>query len=251
MAAIGKKAVMARLVLGPPPKADLLPPEVGLAIRARSSQRMTVFVVAIVVVVIGLGYGAAAVTEMRAQGDLNAETARTATLLASQSKYAEVRSVNSAIANTTVARTIGSSTSIDWQSYIASIQGSLPSGTRITTFTAKSGSPIAAFVQPTVPLQGERLAELTFVATSPSLPDVQNWLNGLATLKGFVDALPGTVTLSATTTPTPQYQVGITMHINEQALDFRYATQATKDAAAKAAKAAADAAASSSTQGSK
>ena len=91
-------------------------------------------------------------------------------------------------------------------------------------FTASSGSPLDEFAQPTVPLQGERIAELAFSATSASIPDVQAWLNALAKLTGFVDAAPGSVTLSNDGT----YKASITMHINEKALANRFAADAVK-----------------------
>ncbi len=233
------------LVFGAPPRANLLPPEVGLAVKARATRRGLAASVVAALVVVGLGFGLATVHLMQSDAQLNTETERTATLLADQGKYSEVRSVNSAIKSITAARQVGSSTSIDWQSYFQSIQASLPAGTAITTFSAKSGSPLVEFPQPTLPLQGERLAELNFIATSTSLPDVQAWLDGLAKLKGFVDALPGTVTLSAGGT----YQVGITMHINELALDQRFASTAVKKAAADAAQARTDASATASANG--
>ena len=213
-----------RLVVGGVPRADLLPPEVGLAVKARSLRRGLSVLVVAVMVVVGVGYGLATLKASQSQQQLATENARTASLLAQQTKYIEVRKVTSTLQAATAARQVGSSTEINWQSYLQSIQASLPAGTSITTFTAASGSPLVAFAQPSVPLQGERIAELTFAATSPSLPDVQAWLNALAMLKGFVDASPGTVTLAGGGV----YLVTITMHINEAALANRYADDAVK-----------------------
>ena len=220
---IGRKD--ARLVLGGVPRADLLPPEVGLAAKARSLRRGLSMLVVAAMVVVGVGYGLATLRASQTQQQLDAENARTASLLAEQAKYVEVRSVNNRLKVTTAARQVGASTEINWQAYLQSIQASLPAGTSITTFKATSGSPLVAFAPPTVPLQGERIAELAFSATSPSLPDVQAWLDALTTLKGFVDASPGTVTLASGGV----YQVTITMHINEGALANRYADDAVKD----------------------
>ena len=146
-------------------------------------------------------------------------------LLSQQQKFIEVRKVTSDLKVATAARQVGSSTEIDWQAYLKAIAGSLPTGTTVVTFKATSGSPLAEFTQPTVPLQGERIAELTFDAISDSLPDVQSWLNALAKLKGFVDATPGTVTLDK---EGKTYKAGVTMHVNEQALTNRYIKDAVK-----------------------
>ena len=223
MSAIKKET---RLVLGGVPRANLLPPEVGLAAKARSLHRVLSVVVVAAMVVVGLGYAGATLRASQAQSGLDAENARTTSLLAEQAKYVEVRSVNNTLRLTTAARQVGASTEINWQAYLQSIQASLPAGTTVTDFTAASGSPWVAFVQPTVPLQGERIAELVFTATSPSLPDVQAWLNALRTLKGFVDASPGTVQLQE---DDGTYEVKITMHISQEALSNRFAPK-EKDA---------------------
>jgi hypothetical protein len=207
-----------QLTLGGMARANLLPPEVGLAVQAKVLHRGLSILVVAMIVVVGAGFGGATFYAMQTRQALDAETARTADLLAQQAKFSEVRKVTNALKLSTAARQVGSSTAIDWESYVQAIQGSLPVGTAITTFTADSGSPMAAFAQATVPLQGARIAELTFTATSPSLPDVQVWLDGLAKLTGFVDASPGSVTLEGTT-----YKVSITMHISDAALSNQYA----------------------------
>jgi Tfp pilus assembly protein PilN len=216
------KSKETRLVLGGVPRANLLPPEVGLAAKARSMRRGLSVLVVAAMVLVGVGYGLATLRAAAAQGALDDENARTASLLAEQAKYVEVRSVNNTLKLTTAARQVGASTEINWQAYLQSIQASLPAGTTVTDFTAASGSPWVAFQQPTVPLQGERIAELVFTATSPSLPDVQAWLNALKTLKGFVDASPGTVQLQE---DDGTYEVKITMHISQEALSNRFAPE--------------------------
>ena len=224
MSAIKKET---RLVLGGVPRANLLPPEVGLAVKARKMRRGLSVLVIAAMVLVAAGYGLATFRASTAQGALDDENARTASLLAEQAKYVEVRSVNNTLKLTTAARQVGASTEINWQAYLQSIQASLPAGTTVTDFTAASGSPWAAFLQPTVPLQGERIAELVFTATSPSLPDVQAWLNALRTLKGFVDASPGTVELQE---DDGTYEVKITMHISQEALSNRFAPKAAEPA---------------------
>ncbi len=82
-----------------------------------------------------------------------------------------------------------------------------------------SASPLALYAQSTAPLQGARVATISFAAKSPTLPEVPAWLNALATLPGFADATPGSVTLDATTNV---YTVNITMHVNDAAFDNRF-----------------------------
>lgn len=215
-----------RLELGGIPRVNLLPPEVAQAAKARSLHGGLSLLVVAVMVLVGAGYGVASLNAGAVQQSLNAANQRTTQLLKQQQKYVEVRKVTKELALATAARQVGASTEINWRSYLKSIQASLPSGTVIATFTARSSSPLAEFAQPTVPLQGQRIAELNFSATSESLPDVQAWLNALSKLKGFVDATPGTVTLASGGT----YTATIIMHINEQALSNRFSKDVKKDA---------------------
>jgi Tfp pilus assembly protein PilN len=218
-----RSSTESRLVLGGVPRVNLLPPEVGQAAKARSLRAGLSLLVVAAMVVVGAGYGLASLHASTAQQALNAVNQRTTELLAQQKKYVEVRKVTSDLGLTTAARQVGSSTEVNWKSYLESIQANLPGGTTIVTFTATTGSPLEEFVQPTVPLQGERIAELTFSADTASLPDVPAWLNALASLKGFVDASPGSVTLNDGV-----YTAVVTMHINEDALANRFASDAVK-----------------------
>lgn len=219
-----RSSTESRLVLGGVPRVNLLPPEVGQAAKARSLRAGLSLLVVAAMVVVGAGYGIASLHASTAQQALDAVNQRTVDLLAQQKKYVEVRKVTSDLALTTAARQVGSSTEVNWKSYLESIQASLPGGTTIVTFTATTGSPLVEFTQPTVPLQGERIAELTFSADTASLPDVPAWLNALASLQGFVDASPGSVTLSEDGI----YTAIVTMHINEKALANRFPSDAAK-----------------------
>ncbi|GAB3028552.1 hypothetical protein GCM10027052_00110 [Parafrigoribacterium mesophilum] len=212
-----------RLVLGGVPRVDLLPPEVGLSAKARVLHRGLSLMVVAAMVVVGAGYAAASLNAANSNAQLATATARTQSLLAQQQKYVEVRKVTKELALTTAGRQVGSSTEINWQEYFNSVQASLPSGTTIVTFDSSSSTPMLALQQPTVPLQGERVAELSFEAETASLPDVPAWLNALAKLKGFVDASPNSVSLTDGV-----YKVGVKMHVNEQALANRYASDAVK-----------------------
>ena len=80
------------------------------------------------------------------------------------------------------------------------------------------------YAQSTVPLEGSRVGTLVFTAMSPGLPSIPGWLDGLATLKGFADAVPGSVSYQDDGT----YLVNITMHINSDAFSLRFPGKALK-----------------------
>ncbi len=222
-----------RLVIGGPARANLLPPEVGAAAQGKIVRRNAVALVILAVLVVIAAYAGATVLAGAAQAQLDSANNETQALLAKQADYSEVRSVKSLLATAEAARTAGTSTEIDWQDYLEKIQAILPAGTLVTNVNAQSATPLSAFAQPSVPLQGDRIGELTFTATSASLPDVEAWLLALAKLTGYVDATPGSVSLQGAGT----YQVSVTMHINKDALLLRFDKPAkdARDAEQKAA----------------
>jgi Tfp pilus assembly protein PilN len=208
-----------RLIIGGPARANLLPPEVGAAAQGRAMRRNAIALIVLAVLVVVAAYAGATVLAIGAQGQLDAANQRTQDLLAEQAKYAEVKQVTTMLATATAAQQVGMSTEIDWKAYLDDIQKSLPAGTLVTNFVAETATPLQAFNQPSVPLQGDRIGELTFTATSTSLPNVEKWLQALSTLYGFVDASPGSISLNE---ETATYQVSITMHIDKNALLLRF-----------------------------
>jgi hypothetical protein len=175
-----------------------------------------------VVAVVLAGTGVSTALAMAAHSELEHEQERTSSILAEQLKYIEVRSVQGQATLVEAAQRVGVSTEIDWKKYLLSVQATLPQTVVIETVTVDSASPIAVYAQPTAPLQGARVATVTFSAKSTALPDVPTWLDSLATLPGFADALPGSVTLETTSNI---YTVEITMHVNASAFAGRFATE--------------------------
>jgi len=219
MSALNKSGT---LVVGGPPRAELLPPEVAQGVRARALRRSLVALVILVVAITAAGVVATTIASGASQLLLNAETERGNDLLKQQAEYSEVRQVQTMIGKAQEGLELGSSTEIRWSSYLAEIAASLPPGTTVTDIAAVLATPTQPYTAPTIPLQGERIGELTFTATSPTLPDVELWLNGLETVTGFVDATPGTVELDANNA----YTVKIVMHINSDVFETRFSRSA-------------------------
>jgi Tfp pilus assembly protein PilN len=209
------------LVIGGEPRVDLLPPEIYRERAATVIRRRLLIGVFGVIAIVIVGTGASTALAMQAQSQLADEQARTASLLAEQTKYIEVRSVQANVTLVQAAQQVGVSTEIDWKKYLENVQATLPRTVTIDTVTIDSASPVAIYTQPTAPLQGARVATITFSAKSTALPDVPTWLDALATLPGFADALPGSVTLD---TGSNTYTVAITMHVNGAAYAKRFAT---------------------------
>jgi hypothetical protein len=209
------------LIIGGEPRVDLLPPEVrGQRNAAAVRRRLGVGVVLLLVLAVG-GSGAAGIQAIQAQAALAEEQARTADLLGQQRKYIQVRSVQDEVSLIQAAQQVGTSTEIDWKKYLSEVQATLPANVTLNTVVIASASPLTPYAQSTVPLQGVRVATLSFTASSPTLPEVPAWLNALTSLPGYTDASPGSVMLDAAGV----YTVNITMHIDQAAYTNRFAAK--------------------------
>ncbi|TFC37543.1 hypothetical protein [Cryobacterium sp. TMT2-14] len=216
---MSRKDVSDDLIIGGEPRVDLLPPEVLKHRKAKAMRRsLGIGVVGLLVVVLA-GTAGAMFLSNQAQEKLLAEQSLTSDLLAEQTQYGEVRTAQAQVDLVKAAQLVGVSTEIDWNLYLQGVQATLPTSVAIKSVTIDSATPILLYEQATAPLQGARVATVSFSATSATLPDVPTWLDGLATLPGFADALPGSVSLDETT---QLYTVNITMHVNEDAFAQRF-----------------------------
>lgn len=212
------------LVVGGEPRVTLLPPEVRASRKARATRRLLGLATVGVIVLVGAGVGAATWNAGQAQVELAAEQARTADLLQQQAKYAKVRTVQEEVNLAMAARQVGASTEVDWKSYLLGIRAVLPSDVTIDTVTVDAASPLAAYSQPTAPLQAERIATLTLTLTSPKLPTVPAWLEAMKALPGYADGTPNSITQGEG----GAYTVNLTIHVNEGAYSNRFATKEGK-----------------------
>lgn len=212
-----------RLVVGGEARVELLPPEVAARARTRSTRRALVGVVVLAGLVCAGGYGLASVTANASAAELAAAQDRTRSLLQQQGEFIEVQLVQNQLHTATAARQVGSSTEITWQGYLLEVQDSLPEGIRLTGFIVDSSTPLQPHAQAAAPLQGERVATLNFTASSPTIPNVEAWLDGLVGVTGFVDATPGSISQDE---ESGGYDVTMTMHIDSRAYANRFAQDA-------------------------
>jgi hypothetical protein len=203
--------------IGGAPRVDLMPPEIRLKrsqLRTRRSLRLALFGVFVVVVV---ACGATWALSTLASTSLAQAQSQAQSLLNEQLKYSNVTTIKDGIALIKAGQFVGDSTEIDWQDYLTKLQATLPAGVSLSTVTMASADPLKSYNQTILPLQGDRVATLSFTATSTTLPSIPVWLNGLKTLPGFVDATPGQVTLID-----GSYTADVTMHISSDAFANRF-----------------------------
>jgi hypothetical protein len=205
------------LVLGGESRADLLPREVRMQRKVKVvRRRLGFFVILLIVVMLGATALARSLAD-QAQANLAIEQANTRSLMMMQHKYVEVRKVQQQIELIQAAEQVGAATEINWEQYLGAVQSTLPANVSLDTINIDSITPFSAYSQATAPLQGARVATLTFTAKSSTLPQVPTWLDALATLPGYADASPGSVTRDET----GAYSVSITLHINQSAFTNR------------------------------
>jgi hypothetical protein len=210
------------LLIGGESRVDFLPAEVRIKRHGRVVRRRLGFSIFLIILVM---IGCTALVRAQAQQahrNLAIEEANTRFLIAEQEKYGEVAKAQNEIATIQAAQQVGTSTEINWQEYLTSVQATLPSNVTIETINIDSATPFSPYTQATAPLQGSRIATLSFTALSPTLPKVPAWLIALTSLSGYSDASPGSVTR----TESGSYSVNITMHINQEAFTNRFANNA-------------------------
>ena len=169
----------APLVVGGQPRANLLPPEIILKrkqLKTRRALRAGVLLVAI-------GTAAGCVGDLRRRlgraGAARGSRRSTQAALVARAGPAtsEVRDVQSTIATIKAGQQVGASTEIDWRDYLTAAAGD-PAGGRHAADTSRSSRARRwrRSRSRMRPLQGARVAALTFTATSPTLPSIPDWL---------------------------------------------------------------------------
>lgn len=208
------------LVVGGESRVDLLPQELRDKRKGKIVRRRLGFLIVLVAVVV-VGVSALVRAQaIQAKADLSIAQSNTQSILLQQRKYGEVSAIQKQVGTIQAAQQVGTSTEINWKNYLISVQTTLPPNVTLDSVNIDSATPFASYAQASAPLQGERIATLSFTAISSTLPQVPQWLIALATLPGYADANPGSVNR----TETGSYSVNITMHINQAAFTNRFAT---------------------------
>ena len=229
------KAGPSRSVIAMPtsPRANLLPPEVSQRARDRSFRRRTWWglVLVILLVVVGIA-GSFAYAQSRVV-DQTAAQAQQSELQTRLNALNPVKKVQGQIAALEAAQKVGGSTDIDLQAYILALQAKLPAGTSLANI-AFGGSPVTTPYQQgstggspavgaapagTTPV----VAQLTFAATTPTIPVLSTWVDALSTLPGYVSAAFTSVNQNTDAKGTSSgYTSSITVRINADAFSHHY-----------------------------
>ncbi|AYG03003.1 PilN domain-containing protein [Gryllotalpicola protaetiae] len=185
------------LVVGGTPVARLLPPEVLEKGKARTTRNLMMLVILGVLVIAGVATAGAYLLAQRGQADLSELQSQNASVLAQESKYAPVRTVQSQVKLAQAAQHVGAASEIDWSAYFAKIQAVLPANVSITALSGETASPTTAVGQDSAPLSPSRSATVTMTITAPDELTIADTLDALQQLPGYAAAFPGSLTQSA------------------------------------------------------
>lgn len=182
------------LVIGGPPVARLLPPEVLEKGKARTTRNLMVLVILGVLVIAGVATAGAYLLAQRGQAELADLQSQNSAVLAQESQYAPVRTVQNQVKLAQAAQRVGASSEIDWSAYFAKIQGVLPANVTITALSGETASPTTAVGQDSAPLSPSRAATVTMTITAPDELTIADTLDALQALPGYAAAIPGSLT---------------------------------------------------------
>ncbi|WFR67345.1 hypothetical protein P9139_01740 [Curtobacterium flaccumfaciens] len=214
------------LVIGGAPRVDLLPAEVHANRRQRGTVRRAWAGVVVVAVAVGIVAGWATMGRASAESELSSAQSETVALAQQQAQYRDVRSIEAGTTLLEAAQKVGGSTEVDWSATLQAVRSKLPAGVQITGIAVDSASATEPYAQSDDPLQGQRIATLTFDARSSALPSVPDWLTAVGGVTGFVDANANSVSRADDGSG---YAVNMTIHLDEKAFDGKYAaTDAVK-----------------------
>lgn len=207
-----------RVAIGGSPRVDLLPASLRERRQQKRLRRGMYAGIGVIAGLLAAGVAGSLSFSATAAASLADEQAITLDLLGQQARYAELSAVQDRIALAEAAQRVGAGTEVDWSAYLTQLRSTLPSGVSLTSVSVDAASPLAVYEQGTAPLEGPRIATLSFTAASRELPDVPVWIDALRTLPAFVDATANSVTLD----DTGVYAVNLTLHIGPDAYANRF-----------------------------
>jgi hypothetical protein len=210
----------ALLVLGGEPRVILLPPKFALADRARAMRRYSILGLVILLVIVAGGYAYASYRNSFAGEALDAVQAQTQSIAVDQKKYAEATSVARLVSDITQAEAVSASTEVLWAGLIDAASGSIPPGTTLDSAVMTVPAPWEAALVPAGPLRQPRVATLSIVIASSTVPDAITIARSLDQVPGFADSTPDSIELKEGV-----YKTTVTLNVNEDALSGRFASK--------------------------
>jgi len=208
------------LIVGGPPRADLLPPEIKGEAALRAQRRVLIGIIALAAIVVVGGSFLATGVATSAESQLRTESARTDSLISQQGEYVIVRQMAGQVLLAQEAQKIATSTEMDWAPLLRQADRQMPESLKTVEGTIRSSSPIVDYPLPADVLEGPRVGEITIKAKTNVFSDITRWLFATRKLDGYVDASVISVTSSKGV-----FTATLTIHVDESVRTGRFAEE--------------------------
>lgn len=218
------RPVKGELVLGGPPSIDLTPSEVKARRRGAGLRRALVMTLIGAILIVAVGYGAAFLRAASAAVGLDAAHARTQELLVEREQYADVLEVTRRTAEITRAREELTATEVLWKPFIDELTKIFPADAVLTAVSTQGRLPSDAELIPAGPLRKPLVASITVTVQTTTLPDVAGWMRRVATLPGYADHAPTSVSFAD-----GKYTTTVGISLSAEALAGRFGETAGQD----------------------
>ena len=212
---------IAGLVIGGEPRANLLPPEVLLATKAKGTRRLLGFVVVLVLILVAGGYGLATIRAIGAEADLAAAQAKTTDLVDQQAQYSEAAQVSALLTASEQTRVAATTNEIIWGSIFDSITANMAVA-GYYSWEAQTPNPWEPALEPDGLLREPRVATMTITVATLTPPDATTLFRTLSAIKGSADA---TLDLVAMGESSGLYESTFTINLTADALANRFAPE--------------------------
>jgi hypothetical protein len=209
-----------RLIVGGPPRADLLPPEIKGEAVVQAQRRVLIGIIALAAIVVVGGSFLATGYATSAEGQLRTESARTDDLIAQQGEYIIVRQMANQVTIAKDAQTIATSTEMDWAPLLRQADRQMPESLKTVEGAIRSSSPLVDYPLASDVLEGPRVGEITIKAKTNVFSDITRWLFATRKLDGYVDASVISVSSSK-----GEFLATLTIHVDESVRTGRFAEE--------------------------
>lgn len=215
-----EKAQTGALVYGGVPRANLMPPEVGIRRKQAAQRRSLLALGALVTVVTIAGVVASFLFAAAAEQRLADERRITEQLLATQLGYAEVTQLRADLQLITGVRTQIAEVEVLWADALVPYLGVLGPEVTVSNLTVLGNAPAQPPLGLGGPLRQERVATIAMTISTPDVPTPWVWLRAWERIDTYADA-----SVDLITNADSGYTTTVTINLNPSALSGRYAAE--------------------------
>lgn len=169
------------------PQVNLLPPEVKSRQAIGGIRLRALLVLVVAILIIGVVTISSMFALASAESEVLEKEARVQVLQNEMAQYSEVPRVKGQLQDAKTAREFAMSAEFAWSDYLRAIQSVAPEDWTLTDFAATIPTPMEDPTMNPNPIGVPSVATITFTGRAATLPDVAEWLEGMATIPGLSD----------------------------------------------------------------